>query len=59
MARKVGEVGMSIDAVIRCLGVSFYLMGILVCATLIHIAMNSSRILKELEKLNKDKTGDE
>lgn len=49
---------MSLDEVIRCLGVNFLLIGYLVCAMLVHIAINSSRILKELEKLNKDKTGD-
>ena len=46
---------MSLDSVIRCLGVNFLLMGYLVCATLIHIAFNSSKILKLLEKINKDK----
>ena len=50
-----GEVGMSLDEVIRCLGVNFLLMGYLVCATLVHIAINSSKILKQLEKMNKDK----
>ena len=53
--RKVGEVGMSLDEVIRCLGINFLLMGYLVCATLVHIATNSSKILKQLEKINKDK----
>ena len=43
---------MSIDEVIRCLGISFLLMGYLVCATLVHIAINSSKIMKELEKMN-------
>ena len=46
---------MSLDYVIRCLGINFLLMGYLVCATLIHIAINSSKILKLLEKMNKDK----
>lgn len=46
---------MSLDEVIRCLGINFLLMGYLVCATLVHIAINSSKILKELEKMNKDK----
>lgn len=50
-----GEVGMSLDEVIRCLGINFLLMGYLVCATLVHIAINSSKILKQLEKMNKDK----
>lgn len=45
---------MSLDEVIRCLGINFLLMGYLVCATLVHIAINSSKILKELEKMNKD-----
>ncbi len=45
---------MSLDEVIRCLGINFLLMGYLVCATIVHIAINSSRILKELEKMNKD-----
>ena len=52
---KDGEVGMSLDSVIRCLGINFLLMGYLVCATLIHIAINSSKILRQLEKMNKDK----
>ena len=55
VAKGVSKVGMSLDEVIRCLGVNFLLMGYLVCATLVHIAINSSRILKELEKMNKDK----
>jgi len=46
---------MSLDEVIRCLGINFLLMGYLVCATLVHIAINSSKILKQLEKMNKDK----
>lgn len=46
---------MSIDSVIRCLGINFLLMGYFVCATLIHIAINSSKILKLLEKTNKEK----
>ena len=50
-----GEVGMSLDEVIRCLGINFLLMGYLVCATLVHIAINSSKLLKQLEKMNKDK----
>ena len=51
---------MSLDEVIRCLGINFLLMGYLVCATLVHIAINSSKILKELEKMNKNKQdGDE
>ena len=49
---------MSLDSVIRCLGINFLLMGYLVCATLIHIAINSSKILKLLEKMNKDKGND-
>ena len=53
--RKVGEVGMSLDDVIRCLGINFLLMGYLVCATLVHIAINSSKILNQLEKMSKDK----
>ena len=44
---------MSLDEVIRCLGINFLLMGSLVCAALVHIAINSSKILKELEKMNK------
>ena len=52
---KVGEVEMSLDEVIRCLGINFLLMGYLVCATLVHIAINSSKILKQLEKMDKDK----
>jgi len=52
---RKGEVGMSLDEVIRCLGINFLLMGYLICATLVHIAINSSKILKELEKMNKDK----
>ena len=50
-----GEAGMSLDEVIRCLGINFLLMGYLVCATLVHIAINSSKILKLLEKMDKDK----
>ena len=50
-----GEVEMSLDEVVRCLGVIFLLMGYLVCATLVHIAINSSKILKQLEKKNRDK----
>lgn len=46
---------MSLDEVIRCLGINFLFMGYLICATLVHIAINSSKILKELEKMNKDK----
>ena len=48
-----GEVGMSLDEVIRCLGINFLLMGYLVCAALVHIAINSSKILKLLEKMDK------
>ena len=51
--------GMSLDEVIRCLGINFLLMGYLVCATLVHIAINSSKILKQLEKMNKDMTVNE
>lgn len=47
--------GMSLDEVIRCLGVNFLLMGYLVCAVIIHIAINSSKILKQFEKMNKDR----
>ena len=54
-SRTGSEVDMSLDSVIRCLGVNFLLMGYLVCATLIHIAINSSKILKLLEKMDKDK----
>ncbi len=50
-----GEVEMSLDEVVRCLGVIFLLMGYLVCTTLVHIAINSSKILKQLEKKNRDK----
>ena len=46
---------MSLDEVIRCLGINFLLMGYLVCGAIIHIAMNSTKILKELEKINKEK----
>ena len=46
---------MSLDNVIRCLGINYLLMGYLVCATLVHIAINSSKILKLLEKLNNNK----
>ena len=46
---------MSLDEVIRCLGINFLLMGCLICATLVHIAINSSKILNALEKMNKDK----
>lgn len=53
--RTGGEVEMSIDSVIRCLGINFLLMGYLVCAMLVHIAINSSRILKKLEEMDKDK----
>ena len=42
---------MSLDEVIRCLGINFLLMGYLVCATIVHIAINSSKILKKLEEL--------
>ena len=52
---KEGDVWMSLDSVIRCLGINFLLMGYIVCATLIHIAINSSKILKLLEKMDKDK----
>ena len=57
--RKGCEMGMSLDEVIRCLGINFLLMGYLVCATLVHIAINSSKILKQLEKMNKDMTVNE
>ena len=50
-----GEVGMNLDGTIRFLGVIFLLMGYLVCGTLVHIAINSSKILKQLEKMSKDK----
>lgn len=46
---------MSLDEVIRCLGINYLLMGYLVCAAIVHIAINSSRILKQLEKADKDK----
>lgn len=46
---------MSLDSVIRCLGINFMLMGYLVCVMLIRIAINSSKILKQLEKINEDK----
>lgn len=46
---------MSLDAVIRCLGINLLLIGYLACATLVHIAINSSKILKQLEKMDKDK----
>lgn len=49
---------MSLDAVIRCLGINFLLMGYLVSAMLVHIAINSSKILKQLEKMDKDKQKD-
>ena len=54
LTRKVGEVGMSLDEVIRCLGINFLLMGYIVCVMLVNIAINSSKILKQLEKMNKD-----
>lgn len=46
---------MSLDSVIRCLGVNFLLMGYVVCFAIIQIAINSSKILKQLEKINKNK----
>lgn len=46
---------MSLDEVIRCFGINILLMGYLVCGAIVHIAINSSKILKELEKINKDK----
>lgn len=46
---------MSLDEIIRWLGINFLLMGYLVCATLVHIAIKSSQILKQLEKMDKDK----
>ena len=46
---------MSLDEVIRCLGVNLLLMGYVVCITLVHIAIKSSQILKQLEKMDKDK----
>ena len=49
---------MSFDEVIRCLGINFLLMGYVVCAMIVHIGINSSKILKQLEKINKDKQED-
>ena len=49
---------MSLDSVIRCLGINFLLMGWFVCAMLVHVGINSSKILKQLEKINKDKQED-
>jgi len=40
---------MSIDSIIRCLGINCLLIGYTVCAAIIHIAINSSKILKKLE----------
>ena len=51
--------GMSLDEVIRCLGINFLLMGYLVCAMLVHIAINSSKILKQLEKMNEGKNDEQ
>lgn len=45
----------SLDEVIRCVGINVLLVGYYVCAILVFIAINISKILKELEKINKDK----
>lgn len=46
---------MSLDEVIRCLGVNFLLTGYFVCAMLASIAIDISKIKKFIEKMGRDK----
>ena len=53
--QKEGEMEMSLNEVIRCLAVNVLLTSCFVCIMIVNIAINSSKILKQLEKINKDK----